>query len=67
MNRFTPSIQARDLFNNGHIDYICTGCLVIVEDPKAGCPRCRIKNAKKKESLETFLKQKAERDSADLI
>ena len=40
------------------VDFVCYACMVIVLEPKGGCPRCHDKKQKAAERLKQFLESR---------
>lgn len=55
-----PGIRARDLFQNGAIDYVCADCVTIVLDPAIGCPACTTRRENKEAAKRKFFASQQE-------
>ena len=60
-----PGLRRRQLFRD--VDYVCTDCVTIVENPETGCPACTTRRENKEAAKEKFFAdQQAKREQQRL-
>ena len=47
-----PGLRRRQLFRD--VDYVCTDCVTIVENPETGCPACTTRRENKEKAKQEF-------------